>query len=124
MVVGMGIQARALTRTKKSVIHRLELLEEISGGAFISFLADSDRRREDPHLDPCHPNIEGCTFDIESHLRICLDIEYFDILCTFDIEVLHLRYRALIFKLFDIEGHKYQYQRSIFKVTNINNSKL
>jgi hypothetical protein len=45
-------------------------------------------------ISSVRPSISNVTFDIED----------FDIVCSFDIDVLHLRYRILISKVFDIEG--------------------
>ncbi len=64
------------------------------------------------HLDPCHLDIECRTFDI-----VTFDIEDVDIECPFDIDVLHLRYRMSISKVFDIKSHIIRYQRSpTFKI--------
>jgi hypothetical protein len=53
------------------------------------------------------PSISSVTFDIED-----FDIEDFDNECPYDIEVLHLRYRMSISKVFDIEGLIIRYRRS------------
>ncbi len=45
--------------------------------------------------------------------NITFDIEDFDIVCSFDIDVLHLRYRISISKAFDIEGLIIRYRTSI-----------
>jgi hypothetical protein len=44
--------------------------------------------------------------------NVAFDIEGFDIVCSFDIDVLHLRYRISISKAFDIEGLIVRYRRS------------
>ncbi len=57
---------------------------------------------------------------------VTFDIKDFDIECPYDIDVVHLRYRMSISKVFDIEGHILQYvnfdiegdKPSISKVVN------
>ncbi len=44
--------------------------------------------------------------------NVTYDIEDFNIVCSFDIDVLHLRYRISISKVFDIKGLKVRYRRS------------
>ncbi len=44
--------------------------------------------------------------------NVTFDIEDFDIVCSFDIDVLHLQYRISISKAFDIEGLIVRYWRS------------
>ncbi len=45
-----------------------------------------------------------------SLLSVTFDIEDFNIECSFNIDVLHLRYRMSISKVFDIEGHIIRYR--------------
>lgn len=42
--------------------------------------------------------------------KVTFDIEVFDIVCTFDIEGLRIRYRISISKVFDIEDYTLRYR--------------
>ena len=42
--------------------------------------------------------------------KVTFDIEVFDIVCTFDIEGLRIRYRISISKVFDIEDNNLRYR--------------
>ncbi len=52
-------------------------------------------------------------------MSVTFDIEDFDIECPFDIDVLHLRYRMSISKVFDIEGHRMIIQYDIDNLISI-----
>ncbi len=65
-------------------------------------------------ISSVQPSISNVTFDIED----------FDIESPFDIDVLHLRYRMSISKLFDIEDHQHSISKVINRVVDIEASCL
>jgi hypothetical protein len=69
------------------------------------------------HLDPCHPdnNNNGPI----SNVGPSISSVTFDIKCSFDIDVLHLRYRMSISKVIDIEGHKSLIMKAMNRVVDI-----
>ncbi len=67
------------------------------------------------HLEGCrsHGAVQPHYVISESYIsNVAFDIEEFDIECSFDIDVLHLRYRMSISKVFDIEGLLTRYRGS------------
>jgi hypothetical protein len=50
---------------------------------------------------------------------VTIDIEDFDIECSFDIDVLHLRYCMSTSKVFDIEGHQPLISKVMIRVVDI-----
>jgi hypothetical protein len=92
---GTGPSPGARARCWARLAHGNQRLAKHAPGPAPSLQALLDR-------DACHPVIECRIFDIED----------FDLVCSFDIDVLRLQYRISISKLFYFEGLLVRYWRS------------